>query len=127
MITLKKGFTLVELLAVIVILGTVMLLTIPAITNTGGDARNKLTSIEEKNLKEAGKMVALDLDDKDSDIYNCKGWINNCEKDGNKWSRVTITIEQLKSNGYFIDRDDHLNNNITITIKSDYSITINQS
>lgn len=124
----KNGFTLIELLAVVVIITVVIIIAVPAVTNSNQNARNKITALENKNLTEAGKMLALDLDNKDSSIYNCNGWVSSyCTKTNSKWSKVEITVNKLKEKKYLNDTGNHLGNvSITITkSNNDYSVTIN--
>ena len=122
----KKGFTLVELLAVIVVIAAVIVIATPSLLNIGDSARNKITETEKKNLIEAGKMLALDLDDSDSNLYNCSGWITHCDKDKNgNWTSVTISVSDLVSHGYFTDNDNHLSEYI-LTIKNDYTVSISK-
>ena len=122
----NNGFTLIELLAVLVIVGAVMALAIPAILGSGDNARNKISEIEERNLKEAGKMLAIDIDNPVSEIYKCTGWIwNLCTKENSKWKSVNVTIGDLIDHGYFNDNGGHLDRNITLTINNDYTVSIN--
>lgn len=57
---MKKGFTLVELLSVIVILGVVSLIVFPVITKTMADSKEKLYQTQVYQLTEAGKKWALE-------------------------------------------------------------------
>ena len=54
----KKAFTLVELMAVIIILGVLALIAIPAVDKKIKEARNDLTNTQISNLKKAAKMWA---------------------------------------------------------------------
>ena len=129
MILMKRnGFTLIELLAVIVILALIMTIAIPAITDTGSSARTKLTDIEKKNLIEAGKMLALDLDENTTDIYNCSGWVASaCTKNNGKWTLVKVTVADLKTHDYYTDSKKHISESIKLEIKSDYTVTIDEN
>ena len=106
----SKGFTLIELLAVIVILGIILVVAFPMVMNSKNDISNTLSEEQKKNLKHSGELVGLDLDDYLSDIYNCKSssWIaSKCEKNGDNWAKVTLTLTELKSHGYFEDAAGH--------------------
>ena len=121
----KNGFTLIELLAVILVLGMIIVFAIPAINGSGSSSREKISELEKKNLIEAGKMLALDLDESTTDIYNCNGWIENlCTKSTDKWSRVTISVKELINHGYFIDYDHHIDEDIMLIISGNHEVSI---
>lgn len=110
----KNGFTLVELLAVIVILAFLLLLLVPSIFKTKENALGSLNNLQEKNLKEAAKLLALDIDDYTSDVYNCKSssWLSGkCSKE---WTELTVSVEELIEHGYFQDEQNHCTGTIKI-------------
>ena len=53
----KKGFTLVELLAVVVILSILMVLVIPNIKDAFTSGKNKLDDINKKQVEDAAKII----------------------------------------------------------------------
>ena len=57
---MKKGFTLVELLAVIAILGLLGLIAVPVVTNTIKKSRTDLYNVQISNIKDAAKVWASD-------------------------------------------------------------------
>lgn len=125
----KKGFTLVEMLAVLVILGTILVLVVPMILNTRESALNKLSKEQIRSLKNAGEMLAIDLDENTSDIYNCKNnsWIkklNVCKMENGYWTKInSIKIDDLKKHAYFEDNANHCSGSITITkVSDDYNV-----
>lgn len=59
----NKGFTLVELLAVISILGVVMILVVPTMLRALGNAKKELSKYDLEGVEDAGKMYVTDLDE----------------------------------------------------------------
>jgi general secretion pathway protein G len=55
-----KGFTLIELMVVIMILGLLAAFVIPNITGKSGEAKQKLVCIQMKSLNESLKMFKID-------------------------------------------------------------------
>lgn len=53
----KKGFTLVEVLAVLVILSLLLILTIPSIRDALTNGKNKINEINKKQIEEAAKII----------------------------------------------------------------------
>lgn len=53
----KKGFTLVEVLAVLVILSLLLILTIPSIKNALTNGKNKINEINKKQIEDAAKII----------------------------------------------------------------------
>lgn len=120
----KKGFTLIELIAVIGILALLLLIAIPTVLNTRDNALKALSEKEKRNIVDAGKTLAVDLDDYKSEIYNCKTgtWVESgCQKDDNNhWTSVTLTLQNLIENDYFEDTKKHQNGGMEITITRNY-------
>lgn len=53
----KKGFTLVEILSVIVILSLLLILTIPSIRDALTNGKNKINEINKKQIEDAAKII----------------------------------------------------------------------
>ena len=53
----KKGFTLVEILAVLVILSLLLILTIPSIRDALTNGKNKINDINKKQIEDAAKII----------------------------------------------------------------------
>lgn len=114
----KNGFTLIELLAVIVILGIIMALSVSAIMSTRNNTLDTISKQEKKNIEEASKMLAIDLDDYMSDVYNCKeDWIS-CTLSDEIWTEATVSLENLISNGYLEDKEGHCGTGEVTIVKS---------
>lgn len=81
----KNGFTLIEVLAVIIILGVIGLIVMPVVTNSLKESKADLYKIQISNIKEAAKTWSADN-------------INKLptETGGNK----NITLKVLQDEGY---------------------------
>ena len=53
----KKGFTLAEVLAVLVILSLLLILTIPSIRDALTNGKNKINEINKKQIEDAAKII----------------------------------------------------------------------
>lgn len=72
---MKKGFTLVELLAVIVILGIIAIIAVPVIVNLISDSKNKLHDEQVYQIENAAKKYAVEniiLDDENQEVIKVK-------------------------------------------------------
>ena len=90
---MKKGFTLVELLCVIVIIAVISLITFPKITKHINSAKEELYVTQVKNLEKIGEKWALNNND-----YLDKYHVND----------TIITLNLLKEQKY-IEKEDILN------------------
>ena len=77
---MKKGITLIELLAVIVILAIVLLITIVSVDSTLLNSKKNLYSIQQKNIEEAAKTYYL--------------------KEGMLFDDECVSVSKLLSKGY---------------------------
>lgn len=84
----EDGFTLVELLGVIVILGIILAIAIPGIGNIVENARTSTEKHQEELVLDAARMYFLDGAD---------------EKEGAK--KGEVSVELLKSSGYLESKD----------------------
>lgn len=70
----RKGFTLAELLAVIVVLGLVAVITIPAVTKALGEYKVRLCNEQVANIEEAARVWGSDnffsLPDTNGEVLN---------------------------------------------------------
>ena len=57
----KKGFTLVEILAVLVILSLLLILTVPSIKNALTNGKNKINEINKKQIEDAAKIIVNEV------------------------------------------------------------------
>ena len=81
---MKKGFTLVELLAIITIMGLIALIAIPTVVTMIKNSRKDLCEIEVKNI-----------------ISSAKNWAgNNMDLLPEENESITVSIKTLKEKGY---------------------------
>lgn len=59
----NKGFTLVELLAVISVMGVVMILVVPTMLRALGNSKKLLNQYDMQGVEDAGKMYVNDMDE----------------------------------------------------------------
>lgn len=109
----KKGFTLVEVLAVIVILSIIALIVFPEINKIMKNSKEKAYNTQIQSLEEAAQKFAL----KNTIYYPAPG------------ARTCLTLSQLKSAGE-IETDDitdprdstqKINGVIVITYSTEYN------
>ena len=105
----KKGFTLVELLSVIVLLGLIMGIASYGVIRAGNKAKDRTLFTKIKNIEKAA--VLYGQDHKENFISSTKGYcegIDNC-----RYYNGTITVSTLletDANGPYINADDESNN-----------------
>ena len=128
----KKGFTLVEILAVIVILSLVVTITVTKGFGAFGNAKNKITKENERTIKKSVNVLLEELNNCDDDLkdyedlsqyfYSGADAINSCAdlKSKIKGTDASIELKELVDNNV-INGADIENKDITITIKFDDS------
>ena len=129
----NRGFTLTELLAVIVLLSILMLIAVPNIQGALGASKNSIGEYEKKAIKDAAERAVLEVLNCDlyDSTYNVFGKANTttCSTMQNYiiGNTVNSTVELLKNNGYFDDKANRCSGNITITTDNAYKITVDTS
>lgn len=108
----KKGFTLVEILAVIVILGLVMVIVGTKGFGAFDNTKNKITELNKEAIVESANLLILDIENCDDDFDNGSAWLNalldgeekTCDnlKESLKNDNACIetTVKFLKDNEY---------------------------
>jgi len=76
----KKGFTLVELLAVIIIIGVIASITIISVNKTINNSKNSLSKVQKKNIEEAAEAYYI--------------------KEGMSAGTSCVNVSNLVNNGY---------------------------
>lgn len=99
----NKGFTLVEILAVITILGIIIIFALPAALDAIGKSRNKLNEYTKKNISDTAKMYFMDIVEKvdpDTKYYTIPSgeeFVSNVT--GKHYRGGTLTETEI-NNGY---------------------------
>ncbi len=111
----KKGFSLIEIMIVIIILGLLASVVLPNLMGTAGEAKQKLVCIQMKNVSEALKMFKLDNglypeteeglntlvtnpDEEKYPNYAGKGYFEEGNMPKDPWKRKFIYVKS--ENGY---------------------------
>lgn len=139
----KKGFTMVELLVVLVVLGLLAIIVVPTIQGVLKKSKDKINSINMNQLKDAGKLVGeeilfCELNDNTKAIVKIKN--DNCEKDENGYCKdadcimmqevlygdgITLNVSDLKEKKYLSDPNNLCKGKIIITSnQSNYKVSV---
>ncbi len=127
----NKGFTLVEILAVVVILSLLVVIAYPQINNALSASKNSLNNFQKKGLQDASERLILEVLNCDlrSETYNALNMNSTllCNDMQNRIINHTIetTVQKLVANKYFEDVDGHCTGNIKITTDNNYKVTVN--
>lgn len=78
----KRGFTLVELLAVIAILAIILTIVVSSVTNTISTSKDNLHDQQAKQLENSARMWYLESDKDLSDNESCKISVSDIISDG---------------------------------------------
>ena len=96
----KKGFTLTELLGIIVILGLIMLIVTPAILNRLSSKKEEINEIQTQMLKDAANMYFENNPDNNGcvsiDTLKNEGYLN---KDYKEVTNETNNIQGINKSG----------------------------
>ena len=91
----KKGFTLVELLAVVVILGVLLMIAVPSVTNIINSSRDKAFLSQAKLAVENVETYLSIASDSDKPADSCDIPITSIKLDRGSWDgyngKVTVT------------------------------------
>lgn len=132
----KTGFTLIELLAVLVVLSLIMIIAVPSIQKAMSNAKTGISNLNKKNLTEAGKTLATEIQLCDSSDPNDINQMKNIFKDNsaaNCSSAKTklnggfdVTVDDLKTWGYFEDTSNNCLGTLNISADANTEkVTVN--
>lgn len=138
----KKGFTLVELLSVVVILGVLIVLIVPFTKGSFYKMKGSIEKVNRDNLIEGAKTLGTDIyicdicheqyDLSGNVIVSCDGYKDilqevsiltgesnmDCIKAGNLLKNgIRVSVQYLKDNDYFSDRANNCEEDGEMTIK----------
>lgn len=111
----KKGFTLVEVLAVLVILSLLLILTIPSIRDALTSGKNKINEINKKQIEDAAKIIVdeviyCNLSDETKKLLG----VDENKVDENKkkipiCEQAMTSLTQKDKNGKIVGKDIDIN------------------
>ena len=104
----KKGFTLVELLAVIVILGVLLMIAVPAVQNVIKKAKNNATQKQAELFIDAAKKMTI-IDEATSDMVIYKLSDLDSDVDKNRFTGMVVALKENGSYKYYIYLNDSVN------------------
>ncbi len=122
----NKGFTLVEILAVLVVLAAVMIIAIPSIGGAFSSSKGKIDDLTKRNIQESAKMFA-------NELYICDSTsINIWESYGDTCTEVRIrladgidiSIDNLVEGEYFSDPANKCTGDLNIQTDSKGKVTV---
>lgn len=104
----KKGFTLVELLAVIVILGVLLMIAVPAVQNVIKKTKNNATQKQAELFIDAAKKMTI-IDEATSDMVIYKLRDLDSSVDTNRFTGMVVALKENGSYKYYIYLNDSVN------------------
>lgn len=104
---MKKGFTLVELMAVIVILSVIMLIATISISKIRKDSAEELLETTIQSIEKSAIVYGQENPDFSDKICECD--------DGKEYTEscFIVTVEKLISGNYYVSSEPELTNNVT--------------
>ena len=124
----KKGFTLVEILAVIVILSLVITITATKGFGAFDNTKNKITEQNKKAIKEGAKVLITEIENCDDDLEDYKDLCDvfniekcsSCDELKNNIDKKGVAISTLKEKNYISGNDlDDIEGYVNISFDKD--------
>ena len=131
----KKGFTLTELLAVILILSILVIIAVPNVWNALKSSKDALTSYEKKAIEDAAKQVvteviSCELTNETYNVLELDQQTSPTCSDIQKYmfgKQIDTTVDLLKENKYFEDVSNHCSGTVKITTENNYKVKVDTS
>lgn len=115
----KKGFTFIELLAVIILISVVLLIAIPTIRYADKKFHQKAYKTKTELIINAAREYGDDF--KEVILYATDGTTYTDASTGSNYPAVIITVRDLLNNGY-ITKDNDLNKTDILDPRDDSSM-----
>lgn len=131
----NKGFTLAEIVAVLVVLSLIMIIAIPSVQKALQNSKQGISELNKKNLKEAAELLVEEVlfcdDQAISIITKHYPDVKTCDeaKEQLNGGIKKITVEDLKTNGYFTDSQNKCSGIVHIQAntkgEANYAVAVN--
>lgn len=128
----KKGFTLVEILAVIVILSVLIIIAAPVVQNALSASNHGMSEFEKSAITDSAETIVLevigcDIDNKIRNVLNVSDTLTCTEiNDLVVGHTITMSVQDLRTNGFLNDVGERCNGNISVTTDAgSYQVTVN--
>lgn len=105
----KRGFTFIELLAIIILIGVVIGISIPAINYADKKFHEKDYNTKVELIKKAAEEYGDD--NKETILYASGGTTYHAE-DGNDYNSITVSVRDLLNNGYITSDTNSKRNDV---------------
>ena len=115
----KKGFTFIELLAVLILISIVILIAVPSIKYADKKLHEKSYKTKSELILNAAKEYGDDY--KEIILYSSYGTVYTDPSSGATYPSVTITVRDLLNNGY-VTKDNDIKENDILDPRNDTSM-----
>lgn len=105
----KKGFTLVEVLAVIVVLGLISVIIVPKVINTVNDSKKESYKASVNNLVNSLNSISID---KKANLISFEGCSIDFDNDVNTCTDLDFSGELPTSGSITVDKDGNVNGSV---------------
>lgn len=112
---MKKGFSLVELLAVIVILGLIALITVPIVLDSLNSTKSELSKEQVRQIESAARIWGTkNLNDDSTEFITIKTLIDNNLLEDKDYKNIDLNSSSFENAGVCIE---YKNNQFVYTYK----------